>query len=119
MKKQLLPLLAILVLMPGCKPVVTQSKTVVPPTNALPKGQELFLSHCASCHQGAGNPPEPNAVILDSDTLKSQTDFIALLRQPRSAMMTPFSPDMLSDKDAESLYRYILSVKNPQEPQKP
>jgi mono/diheme cytochrome c family protein len=111
--KKLLPLLALLLLLPGCKQHVTQSKTTLPPANALPRGQELFLSNCASCHQGVGNPPGPNAVILDSDTLKSEADFTALLRHPRSGMMTAFTPDVLPEKDVKALYRYILATKSP------
>jgi mono/diheme cytochrome c family protein len=111
--KRLLPLLAILLLLPGCKPHVTQSRTTLPPASALPRGQELFLSNCASCHQGAGNPPGPNAVILDSQTLKSEADFTELLRHPRSAMMTAFAPDVLPNQDVKALYQYILSAKTP------
>jgi mono/diheme cytochrome c family protein len=112
LRKSLLPLLLFLLLLQGCKPA-PQSHTQLPPAGSLPKGQELFLSHCASCHQGVGNPPAPNAVILDSETLKSQTSFTALLRNPRAATMTQFTPDLLSDQDAQQIYNYILSVKNP------
>jgi len=120
MRKQfIIPLLIALTFFPGCKHGVTQSKAVLPPTTPLPRGQELFLSNCSSCHQGPGNPPGPNAVILDSETLKSQSDFTALLRHPRSAMMTSFSPEVLPEQDIQALYRYVLSVKNPGERQNP
>ena len=106
----LLPVaLGVLFLTSGCKP--QQSQVQVPPAQALPRGQEIFLSHCASCHQGPGNPPGPNGVILGSDTLKSQSDFTALLRKPRSAMMTAFSLEALPDHDVKELYSYIMSVK--------
>jgi len=111
--KKLLPLLAILLLLPGCKHGVTQSKTTLPPASAMPKGQELFLSNCAGCHQGAGNPPGPNAVILDSETLKSEAEFTAQLRHPRASTMPPFAPETLPEKDVKALYEYLLSAKNP------
>lgn len=112
LKNLLLPLVVLLTVFPGCKQ--NQSQVQVPPTTPISKGHELFLAHCASCHQGAGNPPGPNAVILDSETLKNQTDFTALLRQPRSSMMTAFDPGRLPDSDVKALYTYILTVKNPQ-----
>jgi mono/diheme cytochrome c family protein len=110
----LLPALAMLALLSGCKHSVNQSQFQLPPTAPISKGHELFLAHCASCHQGAGNPPGPNAIILDSESLKNMDTFTALLRQPRSAMMTAFSPETLPNKDVQTLYEYILTVKNPQ-----
>lgn len=111
--KRLLPLLAILALLPGCKHS-NQSQIQLPPSTPVSKGHEIFLAHCVSCHQGTGNPPGPNAIILDSATLKSFAEFKALLRQPRSAMMTAFSLEALPDKDVKVLYNYILTAKNPQ-----
>ncbi len=108
----------LLVGLTGCQAKQSQlqlpeESTAAVSTTPLSKGHELFLTHCVSCHQGAGNPPGPNAVILDSETLKSQTEFTALIRHPRSGMMTPFDPETLPDGDAKELYSYLLSAKNP------
>jgi mono/diheme cytochrome c family protein len=115
----LFPLVAILALLPGCKHSVNQSQVQLPPSAPVSKGQEIFLAHCVSCHQGPGNPPGPNAVILDSETLKTLKDFKALVRQPRASGMTVFTPDILPDKDVKTLYDYLLTAKNPQAAKSP
>ena len=104
----------LLIVLPGCQARTSQMQLPSDtPAAPLSRGHELFLTHCVSCHMGAGNPPGPNAVILDSETLKSQTVFTALLRHPRSAMMTSFDPEVLPEQDVKALFGYLLSAKNP------
>jgi mono/diheme cytochrome c family protein len=86
------------------------------PTSFTPQlpGQRIFLSHCVACHQGTGNPPGPNATILDSDTLQTEQTFRELVRHPRSSMMRTFSEEELSNADVHELYAYLQAVKTPQ-----
>lgn len=114
MKRIILPLMAASVLFVGCSQhQEAPSDEQTSPTAPLSKGQQLFLSNCVMCHQGASNPPGPNAVVLDSSTLSSEESFIALVRQPKSAMMRAFSTEELSDADAKELYNYLLNAKTP------
>lgn len=83
------------------------------PAMPVSRGQELFLTHCVSCHQGAGNPPEPNAVVINSSRLKTEADFIELLRHPSSAMMRSFSEQELNAADGHDLYVYLHKFQTP------
>lgn len=112
MKRLILPLLALSCLLTGCQQNDGQPSPGQPST-PLPKGQQLFLSHCVSCHQGFGTPPKPNAVVLDSATLNEEAQFRALLRHPKSPMMQTFSPDMLSDADVHEIYVYLTGFRAP------
>jgi mono/diheme cytochrome c family protein len=114
MKRIILPLLAASVLFVGCSQhheTLPAEKSVT--AQPLSKGQQLFLSNCVTCHQGMGDPPGPNAVVLDSSTLSNEESFIALVRQPKSAMMRAFSPEELSDADVKEIYKYLVSAKTP------
>lgn len=112
MKRLILPLLALSFLLTGC-----QQHTGQPlpgqPSASLSKGQKLFLSHCVNCHQGFGNPPKPDAVVLDSSTLSEEAQFRALLRHPTSPMMQSFSPDVLSDAEVHEIYVYLTGFRAP------
>lgn len=115
MKRLLLPMIAASVLFVGCsqQPETTQNNKGAS-TQPLSRGQQQFLSHCVTCHQGVGNPPDPNPVILNSSALESEESFIALVRQPRSMMMPAFSAEELSDDDAKAIYSYVMGLKTPQ-----
>ena len=76
-------------------------------TQVASKGQQLFMTHCASCHQSMSQTPGPNAIILNSKTLADANSFKALLRQPISPMMPAFGPESISDADAQELYTYL------------
>ncbi len=77
----------------------------------LSKGHSLFLSHCVNCHQGLGNPPGPNLVVLESSKLTSETIFAQLLATPTSPMMPSFKGQLSAD-DVHELYSYLKSVKH-------
>jgi cytochrome c1 len=62
---------------------------------------------------GAGNPPGPNAVVMNSGTLASEQRFRELLRHPSSAMMRSFSPEELTDAQVHELYVYLQTLKSP------
>jgi mono/diheme cytochrome c family protein len=80
-------------------------------TPVASKGQQLFITHCASCHQGMSQTPSPNAVVLNSRVLAKESAFKALLRQPYSPMMPAFGPEVLSDEDVHELYGYLQAEK--------
>jgi mono/diheme cytochrome c family protein len=98
-----LPLLALVIGLSGCG---GDQESQLPPKPLLP-GQEIFLSNCASCHQGAGNPPGPNTSIMQSATLASEEAFLPFLRKPISPMMPAFSVEQLPDSQARELYAYL------------
>lgn len=107
-----LPALLLLIFLSGCgssksEPAQQTSTTTLPP------GQQVFLTHCVACHQGVGNPPGPNATILDSETLHSEDSLRELVRHPKSTMMRAFSEEELSNDDVHELYIYLQTVKTP------
>lgn len=108
----LLPFVLMVIGFSGCQHQSEQNASQTP-IASLPPGQVLFLNHCVSCHMGAGNPPGPNAVILDSSRLTNEAYFRDLLRHPTSAMMRSFSAEELSDADVKILYDYLQSAKRP------
>lgn len=76
-------------------------------------GAAVFQQHCAICHPGGSNIITP-AKTLDRQTLANNNitsvkDIVATLRKPGPGMTT-FSPEMLSDKEAEQVAEHILST---------
>lgn len=107
-----LPLFTILFLFSACAQPQTTPST---PAEPMVKGRQIFLSYCVSCHQGAGETPGPNAVVLNSATLAREDAFRSLLRQPSSSMMRAFSAEELPDADVHELYHYLSSLQNQEE----
>jgi mono/diheme cytochrome c family protein len=91
----------------------TSEPTQQTSTTTLPRGQQVFITHCVSCHQGNTEATSPNAVILDSETLKSEASFRELVRHPKSTMMRSFTEEELSNDDVHELYIYLQTVKTP------
>lgn len=121
MNTSLLPLLLIAIFtLSGCgqmpassPPASTDTTPTSTPasTEVTSKGQQLFMTHCASCHQGIGQTPSPNTVVLNSKALAQESDLKALLRQPYSPMMPAFGTETLSDEDVHELYGYLQAEK--------
>ncbi|HEY9687502.1 MAG TPA: cytochrome c [Coleofasciculaceae cyanobacterium] len=103
MSKRWLPLLALIIGLSGCG---GEQDSQLPPAPVSP-GQEFFLSNCASCHQGPGNPPGPNAIVTQSAVLASEEAFLLFLRKPTSPMMPAFSVEQMPDSQARELYAYL------------
>jgi mono/diheme cytochrome c family protein len=103
-----LPLLPLLFFLSAC----AQPQTTHSPDKPISKGQQIFLSYCVSCHQGTGETPGPNAVVLNSATLAQENTFRNLLRQPSSPMMRAFSAEELPETDVHELYQYLFSLQN-------
>jgi mono/diheme cytochrome c family protein len=119
MKHLLAPAMALVLLSPfiaGCKDSESapsgQTQQDAPPP-AVSQGQSLFLTNCVSCHQGLGNPPGPNEVIMDSEKLNTEAAFRNLLRHPASAMMRAFSEQELSNADVHEIYVYLHALRTP------
>lgn len=94
----------------ACLSIITLSGCNPPSTTApapLTPGQEIFLTHCASCHNGGGNPPGPNFSIIGSPRMTNEESFKELLRKPTSAMMPAFDPALISDAQAHDLYTWL------------
>ncbi len=106
--QSVLPFLLLLLFVSGCGEQPTEA-----PKKPLSKGQEIFLTHCVSCHMGVGDPPGPNAVVLDSAKLQLDSRFESFLRKPVSAMMPSFDEHLISKDDAQKLYAYLLEAKAP------
>jgi mono/diheme cytochrome c family protein len=102
MKRLVFPLLVLGMLTSGC-----QQKAEEVQTPQISAGQQLFLNNCVNCHQGAGAPPGPNAVIQDSEKLADETAFRTFLRNPNVGMMPAFTPERLSDADVHTLYLFV------------
>jgi len=115
MKYSLFPLLLVALLTaPGCG--ASNGSTKEPPEGQSVKvsvGQGIFLNNCLACHRGGGNPPGPDSIIMNSSRLDAEADFNALLRNPTSPMMTPFTREILPDGDVHELYIYLQNVKDP------
>lgn len=73
-------------------------------------GQEIFLNHCMGCHMGAGDPPGPNDVILNSPKMASEDLFKKYIRQPDNGAMPAISESDVSDADVGKLYAYLKSA---------
>jgi mono/diheme cytochrome c family protein len=116
-------LIAATIILTGCqqtlspnseeKMATTSSSIPSPAEKPVTSGQEIFLNNCVGCHQGAGNPPGPDATIVDSERLSTESSFEALLRKPTSAMMKNFSEQELDKASVHTLYQYLTSSRKP------
>jgi mono/diheme cytochrome c family protein len=91
----------------------SENSSIAQESPALSSGHQLFLANCVRCHAGTGNPPGPDALIIDSERLNSETSFNKLLRQPTSAMMRSFTPSELSNAQIHTLYEYVSKTRKP------
>jgi Cytochrome C oxidase, cbb3-type, subunit III len=81
----------------------------------LVAGQEIFGELCSGCHENGGNIITPNLPIKGSYKLTNYETFLSFIRDPKmpdgsSGAMPSFSESQISQKDAEKLYQYLLSL---------
>jgi uncharacterized membrane protein len=81
----------------------------------LEAGRRLFENHCMACHPSGGNAIMPDMFIIGSDNLKDLHSFIAWIRNPlmdsgQKGPMPAFSPQKISDAQAQQLYEYLSRV---------
>jgi cytochrome c6 len=76
-------------------------------------GAALFQQHCALCHPGGSNIITPDKTLdrktLEKNGIATVEDIVALTRTPGPGM-TPFGPELLSDKEAKQVAEHILST---------
>ena len=82
---------------------------------AVPAGQRVYASNCASCHPSGGNAIVAALPLKTSAKLASEASFVAFIRSPRmpdgsEGQMPAFGTDQISDKQAGVLYSYIESM---------
>jgi len=105
MKKIFLVGMAILVLV-----LIYRAFTVVTVAKA---GEEAFIKHCGICHAEGGNRINPAKTLsrkdLNANGIKTPADVIIKIRNHRPGIIR-FDEVMISDKEAESIAKYILKT---------
>lgn len=83
-----------------------------PKRGRLAEGQEQFTEHCAGCHQiGAQGGYVTNAVAPSLD--KASPVEIAEAVRIGPYLMPRFSPKQISDRELDSIIRYVQYAKHP------
>jgi uncharacterized membrane protein len=72
-------------------------------------GETVYSMNCSGCHPYGGNALSPRKAVLGSDKLNDLNTFLDWIRGPR-APMPPFSPERISDADAQQLYEYAKNL---------
>jgi len=78
-------------------------------------GMKVFNENCASCHPKGGNIVDPGLPLLNSAYTRDPAIFLTFIRNPKrpdgsSGAMPAFNPKMISDQQADELYKYITHV---------
>jgi mono/diheme cytochrome c family protein len=82
----------------------------------LGNGEKIFNAYCSVCHINGGNVMDSRFPLRGSQRLATIKTFLSFIRNPRmpdgsSGSMPSFSESQISDKEAENLYKYIISKK--------
>lgn len=82
----------------------------------LGNGEKIFNAYCRACHVNGGNIMNSRFPLRGSQRLSTFKTFLSFIRNPRmpdgsSGAMPSFSESQISDKEAENLYKYIISKK--------
>jgi mono/diheme cytochrome c family protein len=82
----------------------------------LGNGGEIFNASCRACHVNGGNIIDSRFPLRGSQKLADFKTFLSFIRNPgmpdgSSGSMPSFSESQISDKEAENLYKYIISKK--------
>ena len=82
------------------------------PENA---GARLFNANCNRCHPNGGNVILPNFPLRGSAKLSDFKIFLSFIRDPKmpdgsEGVMPDFSSKQISDQQAKTLYKYIVSA---------
>ncbi len=74
---------------------------------------EIFAQHCAGCHPNGDNTVSPQKTLhrkdLEANNIKTPGDIVNRMRNPGTGMPR-FTRNVITDKDAASVARYILST---------
>jgi len=82
----------------------------------LENGEKIFNADCRICHVNGGNIIDSRFPLRGSQRLAAVKTFLSFIRNPAmpdgsSGAMPSFSESQISDKEAENLYKYIISKK--------
>ena len=81
----------------------------------LAEGYELFSNNCASCHSSAGVGGALGHAIYAPGLKPASTLQIAEAVRVGPGAMPAFGPETLDDHQLESLVRYVVYLKNPED----
>lgn len=79
----------------------------------LAEGYELFSNNCASCHNSAGAGGALGHAIYAPALAPASPQQIADAVRVGAGAMPTFGPETLDDHQLESLVRYVVYLKNP------
>lgn len=81
----------------------------------LAEGGELYRAQCAACHQWAG---QGGALLgMESPSLKKSTALeVAEAVRAGPTTMPAFGPETISDEQLNSIAKYVLSLREPDDP---
>ena len=84
-----------------------------------PAGEQLFRTHCGSCHPEGGNTLKPALPLRSAPQLKDESAFVEYLRNPKArdratTLMPGFPQERLADAEALQIRRYVIEVLRPQ-----
>lgn len=81
----------------------------------LAEGGELYRAQCAACHQWAG---QGGALLgMESPSLNKSTALqVAEVVRAGPTTMPVFGPETISDEQLNSIVRYVLSLREPDDP---
>jgi uncharacterized membrane protein len=95
--------------------IVYEQAAPPPPPGAgvtVEAGRKIFEANCSGCHPSGGNIILPQYQLKGSDNLDTFDKFRAFIRDPRldsgaKGPMPEFPPSLISDQDAQELYKYL------------
>jgi ubiquinol-cytochrome c reductase cytochrome c subunit len=97
-------------LAPGGTPI----PDVRPALGSLSEGQQPFMANCAACHGATGNGGSVGNAVAPNLHVATATQIGEAVRIGPGTMPV-FSPATLTDRDLDSLVRYVLSLRRPQD----
>jgi cytochrome c6 len=78
-------------------------------------GEALYKEHCAVCHPDGMNIINPKKTLrkkdLDAHNVKTEDAIVKLIRNPGPGM-TKFDTNVLSERDAREIAKYIIKTFN-------
>lgn len=83
-----------------------------PEQGSISQGQELFTSHCAGCHQIVGQGGVVSGARVPPLQQATATQIAEAVRIG-PYLMPRFSPHDISDAELNSIVRYVLSTRHP------
>lgn len=89
---------------------------VDPAAGDLSEGFELFAANCASCHSSAGAGGALGHAVYAPPLDRASAREVAEAIRVGPGAMPVFGPDTFSDEEVDSLVRYVLYLRDPEDP---